>query len=156
MKENREIAIKIIDLFESLLNRKNIIIPNEDRENSKDEAAIYGGDYYELEDKIVEILEQKANNNNEIVKIGFDNSKCFKMKNIIIGRGIVYYYDSEEDYDRNEEKNTSLFLFKYDIKKEEIIKVRCKDKESKYLVENNTDDFIDNIKNNLIPELEKV
>ena len=69
MEKNRKIAIKIIDLFENLLNRKNIIIPNEDRENSKDEAAIYGGDYYELEDKIVEILEQRVNNNNEIVKI---------------------------------------------------------------------------------------
>ena len=78
------------------------------------------------------------------------------MKNIIIGRGLVYYYDSEEEYDRNEEKNTSSFLFKYDIQKEEIIKVRCKDKESKYLVENDTDDFIDNLKNNLIPELEEV
>ena len=112
MEKNRKIAIKIIDLFEDLLNRKNIIIPNEDRANSEDEAAIYGGDYYELEDKIVEILEQKVNNNNEIVKIGFDYSKCFKLKNIIIGRGIVYYYDSEEEYDRNEEKNTSLFLFR--------------------------------------------
>ena len=30
------------------------------------------------------------------------------------------------------------------------------DKKSKYLVENDTDDFIDNLKNNLIPELEEV
>ncbi len=58
MEKNREIAIKIIDLFENLLNRKNIIIPNEDRENSEDEAAIYGGDYYELEDAVTEILNQ--------------------------------------------------------------------------------------------------
>ncbi len=156
MEENRKIAIKIIDLFEDLLNRKNIIIPNGERENSKDEAAIYGRDYYELEDEIVEILEQKTSNNNEIVKIGFDYSKCFKIKNIIIGRGCIYYYGSEEEYDRNEEESTCLFFFKYDIQKEKIVNVRCKDKESKYHVENDTDDFIDNIKNNLLPELEEV
>ena len=69
MKENRKIAIKIIDLFESLLNRKNIIIPNEDRENSKDETAIYGGDYYELEDAVTEILNQYIYNKNVYEKL---------------------------------------------------------------------------------------
>ena len=152
MEKNREIAIKIIDLFEDLLNRKNIVIPNKNRENNGSQATIYGNDYYELEDEITEILDQYISDN-EIVKIGFDGDKCFKIKNVIIGRGIVYYYDSEEEYDRNEEKEISLFAFKYDIQKEEIIKVRCKDETSKYHVENNTDDFIDNIKINLIPKL---
>lgn len=60
MKKNRKIAIKILDKFEELLEEKNITIPNDDREGEQDEACIYGSDYYDLEDPIVEILD---NNN---------------------------------------------------------------------------------------------
>lgn len=60
MEKNRKIAIKILDKFEELLEEKNITIPNDDREGEQDEACIYGSDYYDLEDAIVEILD---NNN---------------------------------------------------------------------------------------------
>ena len=53
---NREIAIDIIDKFEELLSKNNIIIPNDEREKNDDEACIYGKDYYDLEDYIVKIL----------------------------------------------------------------------------------------------------
>ena len=50
-------AIKIIAEFEELLNEKGISIPCEDREGEPDEARIYGSDYYDLENKITEILD---------------------------------------------------------------------------------------------------
>lgn len=53
---SREIAIDIIDKFEELLSKNNIIIPNDEREKNDDEACIYSKDYYDLEDYIVKIL----------------------------------------------------------------------------------------------------
>lgn len=55
----RELAITIMERFEQMLSNKNIKIPNENRENKKDEACIYGSDYYDLEDSITEILEER-------------------------------------------------------------------------------------------------
>ena len=57
--DNREKAIQIIEQFENLLSKKNIKIPSEDREDNEDESCIYGTEYYELEDAIVEILDTK-------------------------------------------------------------------------------------------------
>lgn len=54
--KNQKIAIKIINEFENLLEEKNILIPNEERNHKEDEACIYGKDYYNLEDNIVNIL----------------------------------------------------------------------------------------------------
>lgn len=67
MDKTRELAIQIIELFEELLERYKIDIPSEDRdcelasmnETEKKEAGlshIYGTDYYDLEDSIVELL----------------------------------------------------------------------------------------------------
>lgn len=58
MNKEREIAIEIIQEFEDLLEGHEIDIPDKDREGNKEEARIYGITYYNLEDKIVEILEQ--------------------------------------------------------------------------------------------------
>lgn len=56
MGRNRDTAIKIIEEFEELLNKKEIKLPNKERKNNEDEACIYGSDYYDLEDKITDIL----------------------------------------------------------------------------------------------------
>ena len=67
MDKTRELAIRIIDLFEDLLDKHEIDIPSENRymemENMTPEeieeagfSHIYGDDYYELEDAIVELL----------------------------------------------------------------------------------------------------
>ena len=58
-KKNRLIAIKIIDEFEEMLCRNNIKIPSEEREGNKDEACIYGTEYYKLEDSIIDILDSQ-------------------------------------------------------------------------------------------------
>ena len=53
---NKEKAVEIIDEFEDLLVVNDIKIPNADREENEDEACIYGSDYYNLEESIIEIL----------------------------------------------------------------------------------------------------
>ena len=59
MERNREIACEIIDIFENLLEEKNITIPSKDREGNKDESRIFGEEYYNLEEKITELLDKK-------------------------------------------------------------------------------------------------
>ena len=49
-------AIKILDEFEELLSRHEIKIPSKDREEKLEEACFYGSEYYELEDKITDLL----------------------------------------------------------------------------------------------------
>ena len=53
----REKAMEILNVFEELLDKYEINIPNGDRENHPTEARIYGSNYYFLEDKITEIIE---------------------------------------------------------------------------------------------------
>ena len=59
LEKNRKIATRIIEKFEEILEKNNITIPNKDRTGCQDEARIYGSDYYDLEDTIVEILDNK-------------------------------------------------------------------------------------------------
>ena len=51
-----EIVSRIIDIFEEVLNKNNIYIPDDNRTGSEDEACIYGETYYEIEDKVLEVL----------------------------------------------------------------------------------------------------
>ena len=51
------VAFKLISKFEWLLTRKNITIPNDEREGKADEARIFGTDYYDLEEEIKEVLQ---------------------------------------------------------------------------------------------------
>ena len=51
-------ADDIIDIFEELLDRLDITIPDKWREGEEDEARIFGDAYYELENKIVERLKR--------------------------------------------------------------------------------------------------
>ena len=53
-------AADIIVIFEELLDRLDITLPDEWREDEEDEARIFGDTYYELENKIVERLRKEA------------------------------------------------------------------------------------------------
>ena len=53
-------ADDIIDIFEELLERLDITIPDKWREGEEDEARIFGDTYYELENKIVERLRKEV------------------------------------------------------------------------------------------------
>ena len=54
-------ADDIIDIFEELLDRLDITLPDKWREGEEDEARIFGDTYYELESKIVERLRKEKN-----------------------------------------------------------------------------------------------
>ena len=49
---------EIIECFEELLDEKDISIPSEDREGDYEEARIYGSEYYELEERILYLLDK--------------------------------------------------------------------------------------------------
>ena len=53
-------AAAIIEAFEELLEKHSLIIPSNDRLDVND-ARIYGEDYFELEDKIIDILRESNN-----------------------------------------------------------------------------------------------
>lgn len=54
-------ADDLIDIFEELLDRLDITLPDKWREGEEDEARIFGDIYYELEEKIVERLRKEEN-----------------------------------------------------------------------------------------------
>ena len=58
MKANkaRRVANRIVDEFEELLAEKGIMVPSNDREGGKEEACLYGSEYYSLEDAVTDIL----------------------------------------------------------------------------------------------------
>lgn len=56
MEKERELAIRIMDEFEELLEENNLTIPDSDREGNEEEARIYGMSYWRLEDKITEMI----------------------------------------------------------------------------------------------------
>ena len=60
MERERKIAIEILDEFEELLAEKDIKIPSNDREpDGQNQAFLYGTEYYDLEDKITDILKRE-------------------------------------------------------------------------------------------------
>lgn len=52
--KNRQLAIDILDLFEELLEKYDITIPSEDRD--EDSSRLHGEEYFELEDAITNLL----------------------------------------------------------------------------------------------------
>ena len=54
--KTRGITIMILQIFEEILSDKGIMIPDENREGEDDEACLFGSTYYELEDRITELL----------------------------------------------------------------------------------------------------
>ena len=56
----RRIAIDILEEFEDLLDEKGIVIPSSDREGQKEEACLYGTEYYRLEDTITDMLVEET------------------------------------------------------------------------------------------------
>jgi hypothetical protein len=60
----RQISIHIIDVFETLLNDKNITIPSVDREGGSAEARIFGMEYFDLEHNITDIILQELRERN--------------------------------------------------------------------------------------------
>ena len=54
----RQFSASICDVFEDLLDKYNITIPDEDRIGDESEARLYGMEYADTEDYITQILVQ--------------------------------------------------------------------------------------------------
>lgn len=54
--KHRGVAIRILDVFEEMLESKGISTPDEDRTGAESEARLYGMTYAELENEITELL----------------------------------------------------------------------------------------------------
>ena len=54
----REYSIEIMELFEELLEKHNITIPDADRTGDESEARLYGCTYYDIEEEVVSILNE--------------------------------------------------------------------------------------------------
>ena len=52
----KAIAVTILDMFEDVLDKHGIKIPDEDRTGEDSEACLYGMTYANLEDEILELL----------------------------------------------------------------------------------------------------
>ena len=54
--KHRGVAIRILDIFEEMLENKGISIPDEDRTGEESEACLYGMTYADSENTIEELL----------------------------------------------------------------------------------------------------
>lgn len=54
--KHRGVAIRILDVFEKMLESKGISIPDEDRTGDEAEAYLYGMTYADLENALEELL----------------------------------------------------------------------------------------------------
>lgn len=52
----RAIAVEILEMFETVLYRNGIQVPDDDRTGDETEACLFGQTYAELEDSIYELL----------------------------------------------------------------------------------------------------
>lgn len=61
MSRETQIAIKILETFEGMLEEKNITIPDEDdaQREADNRARLYGYTYFSLEEKIAQILSEE-------------------------------------------------------------------------------------------------
>lgn len=55
-EERMAFLAEIVEVFEDFLDRRGIVIPNEDKEQDEDASNIYGCDFAELSDGVEEVL----------------------------------------------------------------------------------------------------
>jgi hypothetical protein len=66
MEKERRVAIKIIDIFEDLLEEHNLTVPSKERSGEPEEARIFGTTYYEIEDIITDMLKVLVKEKNDV------------------------------------------------------------------------------------------
>ncbi len=52
----REYSVAIVELFEDVLDKHNIMVPDEDRTGDEGESNLYGATYSDLEDEVLHLL----------------------------------------------------------------------------------------------------
>ena len=76
-------ADDLIDIFEELLDRLDITIPDKWRDGEEDEARIFGDTYYELENKIVERLRKEAPLVDDIIEMSIISESLERKQRIL-------------------------------------------------------------------------
>ena len=76
-------ADDIIDIFEEILDRLNITLPDKWREGEEDEARIFGDTYYELENKIIERLRKEDTPVEDIVEMSIISESLERKQRIL-------------------------------------------------------------------------
>lgn len=76
-------ADDIIDIFEELLDRLGITIPDKWREGEENEARIFGDTYYELENKIVERLRKEAPLVDDVIEMSIISESLERKQRIL-------------------------------------------------------------------------
>ena len=76
-------ADDIIDIFEELLDRLDITLPDKWREGEEDEARIFGDTYYELENKIVERLRKEAPLVDDVIEMSIISESLERKQRIL-------------------------------------------------------------------------
>jgi len=59
-KDARELAMKLIEPMEKLLESHDILIPDSERTGDESEAALFGMAYHQLEDKITQLIQENV------------------------------------------------------------------------------------------------
>jgi len=57
----RGLAIMILDIFEDTLDKKGVMVPDDDRTGADGEACLYGCTYGDLEEEITALLSKYIN-----------------------------------------------------------------------------------------------
>ena len=76
-------ADDIIDIFEELLDRLDITLPDKWREGEEDEARIFGDTYYELENKIVERLRKEDLSAEDVIEMAIISESPERKQRIL-------------------------------------------------------------------------
>ena len=76
-------ADDIIDIFEEMLDRFDITLPDKWREGEEDEARIFGDTYYELESKIVERLRKEDPPVEDVVEMSIISESLERKQRIL-------------------------------------------------------------------------
>ena len=76
-------ADDIIDIFEELLDRFAITLPDKWREGEEDEARIFGDTYYELENKIIERLRKEDPPVEDVIEMSIVSESLERKQRIL-------------------------------------------------------------------------
>ena len=76
-------ADDIIDIFEELLDRLDITLPDKWRDGEEDEARIFGDTYYELENKIVERLRKEHSPVEDVIEMSIVSESLERKQRIL-------------------------------------------------------------------------
>ena len=89
--KHRGVAIRILDIFEEMLESKGISIPDEDRTGEESEAQLFGITYATLEDEVADLLKRYYDDREPIALV--DHIAANKVVRSIAIEGTLEYED---------------------------------------------------------------